>query len=173
MLFQWLLGQGVPAEKIVVAGDSAGGNLTLTLLLKLKENGLDLPAAAACMSPVTDLSGKIVERPEIDDPLLPPKALKRYNKSYVGVRDCTDPFISPVYADLHGLPPILVHSGEDEVLQADGKKFVELAQMAGVDAAIEVYPRMWHVWQLNLELPTARQSLNALAEFLGSHMQKE
>jgi acetyl esterase/lipase len=168
--YRWLLKQGIQAQNIVVAGDSAGGNLTVTMLMKLRDSGHSLPAAAACLSPVTDLTTKGKTRPGFKDPLLPPKAVKFYRQSYVGHHDPHDPLISPVFGDLRGLPPLLVHAGEDEILRADAVQITDLARSAEVDVRLEIYARMWHVWQLNLRLPQAIQSLDDIAHFLKAHL---
>lgn len=168
--YHWLLQQGMPAQNIVVAGDSAGGNLTITLLMKARDNGSALPAAAACLSPVTDLTPRHNPRKESKDPLLPLQAVKLYSKSYVGDNDPRDPLISPALGDLRGLPPLLVHAGEDEILRDDAVCITELAKTAGVDVQLEIYPRMWHVWQLYLKLPQAIQSLGDIARFFYTHL---
>ncbi len=168
-VYHWLLGQGVLPKNIVVAGDSAGGNLTITMLMKLRDSGSPLPAAAACLSPVTDFSPK--DNPAgFKDPLLPAKAIKFYTQAYLGNNDVRNPLISPVFGSLEGLPPLLVHAGEEEILREDAVRIVGLAKSAGVDARLEIYPRMWHVWQINLALPQAIESLNAIAGFLKSHL---
>lgn len=95
--------------------------------------------------------------------------MQLYTRSYVGNHDARDPRISPVFGDLRGLPPLLIHVGEDEILRADALQMTELAQAAGVDVRLAITPRMWHVWQLFLELPQARQSLEDIAQFLESH----
>jgi monoterpene epsilon-lactone hydrolase len=168
--YHWLLKQGQLARNIVVAGDSAGGNLTITMSMKLRDSGVPLPAAAACLSPVTDLTGARTLREGFKDPLLPPKAVKRYSRSYVGRNDPRDPLISPVYGNLRGLPPLLVHVGEDEILREDAIRITGLAESAEVDVRLEIYKRMWHVWQLFLALPQAAQSLDDVAQFLKSHL---
>jgi len=167
--YRWLLEQGFRSRDIVMAGDSAGGNLAITSLLELRDEGAPLPAAAACLSPVTDLS-HTDRRDGFKDPLLPAKATKMYTESYVGTHDPRDPLISPVFADLRGLPPLLVHVGEQETLREAAVRFAGLAKEAGVDVRLEVYPRMWHVWQLFPTLPQARQSLEDIARFLGKHL---
>lgn len=169
-VYRWLLKQGIPPQNIVVAGDSAGGNLTLTTLLKLRDSGDPLPAAAACLSPVTDLTDRDDLDGEFADPVLPAKTMQFYRESYVGSGDARTPLISPVFADLRGLPPLLVHAGEDEVLREDAVRLAQLAEDAGVDARLEICPRMWHVWQLNLDLPQAIESLDDIAGFLGTHL---
>ena len=168
--YRWLLTQGVTAQNIVVAGDSAGGNLAITMLMKLRDSDSALPAAAACLSPVTDLTTADERDEGFRDPLLPPRAMRLYTRSYVGDSDAREPLISPVYGDLRDLPPLLVHVGEDEVLREGATRFVSRAESAGVNAHLRVYPRMWHVWQLFLALPQATQSLDQIAEFLMSHM---
>jgi epsilon-lactone hydrolase len=167
----WLLKQGILAHNIVVAGDSAGGNLTLAMLLKLRDSGKPLPAAAACLSPVTDLTTKDYLRKGFNDPLLPPKAMKFYTQSYVGHNDAHNPLISPVYGNLRGLPPLLVHAGEDEILRDDAVRIARLAKSVGVDVRVEIYPRMWHVWQLNLALPQTNRSLDDIAHFFKAHLE--
>jgi acetyl esterase/lipase len=169
-VYRWLLKQGVLARDIVVAGDSAGGNLTITTLMKLRDSGHSLPAAAACLSPVTDLTRKDKLGKGFKDPLLPPKAVKFYTQSYVGHNDAHGPLISPVFGNLRGLPPLLVHAGEDEILCDDATRIASLAKSSGVDVRLEIYPRMWHVWQLYLKLPQAIQSLEDIARFFKAHL---
>jgi epsilon-lactone hydrolase len=167
--YRWLLKQGIPAQNLVMAGDSAGGNLTITTMMQLRDGGEPLPAAAACLSPVADLSGDGHSGRSVPDPLLPLKAIQRYNTSYVAHHDARDPLISPVYGDWHSLPPLLIHAGEDEILCDDAVRIEELATAAGVDVRLEIYPRMWHVWQIYPTLPQAVQSLDDIAQFLKSH----
>lgn len=168
--YLWLLDQGISAKNIVVAGDSAGGNLTVTMLMKLRDSGISLPAAAACLSPVTDLSNKINLGKEFKDPLLHPKAMKFFHEAYGAHNDLRNPLISPVFGNLRGLPPLLVHAGEDEILREDAVRIASLAKSVDVDVRLEIYPRMWHVWQLNLALPQTIQSLSDIAQFLKSHL---
>ncbi len=166
----WLLKQGISAQNIVVAGDSAGGNLTISMLMKLRDSGEALPAAAACLSPVADLTGRDDQMKGFHDPLLHPRAGRIYNRSYVAHNDARNPLISPVLGDWRGLPPLLVHAGQDEILRDDAVRIEELAKAVGVDVRLEIYPRVWHVWQLYLTLPQAVQSLDDIAQFLKSHL---
>jgi monoterpene epsilon-lactone hydrolase len=168
--YRWLLEQAIPAQNIVVAGDSAGGNLTITTMMKLRNDGVQLPAAAACLSPVADLTDRGKLEKGLKDPMLPARAIERYNKSYLGRNDPRTPLISPVFGEWRGLPPLLVHAGGDEILRFDAQRVEELAKAAGVDVRLEIYARMWHVWQIHLALPQAIQSLEAIAGFLGSHL---
>lgn len=169
-VYRWLLNQGIAAQNIALAGDSAGGNLTLTTLMALRDAGGPLPAAAACLSPVGDLSKKRDALADTKDPLLHPKAMQFYNQSYVAKSDSIDPLISPVFGNFHGLPPMLIHAGEDEVLRDDAVRIAEKAKIAGVEVRLEIYPRMWHVWQINAKLPQTVQSLDDIARFLQSHL---
>lgn len=168
--YAWLLKQGYEARGIVIAGDSAGGNLTLATLLRARDAGMPLPAAAACLSPVTDLGEKPAPPPGFKDPLLPPKATRLYTTSYLGNADPRNPYISPVYADLTGLPPLLVHVGEEEILRQDAVRIVERAQACGVEAQLHIFPRMWHVWQIFSELPQTEQSLDEIARFFTARL---
>jgi acetyl esterase/lipase len=170
--YRWLLKQGILAKNIVIAGDSAGGNLTITTMMRLRDSGDPLPVAAACLSPVTDFDKKDALPQDLQDPILPPKAIRFYHQSYVADQDPRDPLISPVFGNLHGIPPLLIHAGEDEVLRSDAVRLASLAKSADVDVRLEIYPRMWHVWQLNLELPQAIQSLDDIAQFLKTHLEQ-
>ena len=168
--YRWLRKQRFPPPKIAVAGDSAGGNLTITTLMKLRDSGDPLPVAGACLSPVADFSPADTSAQPYNDPLLPAKAIKMYNRSYVADHDPRDPLISPVFGDWHGLPPLLIHAGEDEILRSDAVRVAELARAAGVDVRLEIYPRMWHVWQLTLAMPQSIQSLGDIAGFLKARL---
>jgi epsilon-lactone hydrolase len=168
--YHWLRGQGFLPGSIVVAGDSAGGNLTLTTLMKLRDGGEPLPAAAACLSPVGDMSDRAGDARDFKDPLLHPKATRRFHTAYVGQRDPHDPLMSPLFGDWHGLPPLLVHAGEDEFLKEDAIRIEEAARAAGVEVRLEIFPHMWHVWQIFLDLPEAKQSLDDIAGFFKSHL---
>jgi acetyl esterase/lipase len=138
--------------------------------MKLRDNGDPLPAAATCLSPVADLSEKGARFEKVRDPLLHPRAAKNYNKAYLAHNDPRHPLISPLFGDWHGLPPLLIHAGEDEVLRDDAVRIKQRAAAAGVDVRLEVYPRMWHVWQLHLAMPQSTQSLDDIAQFLTSHL---
>lgn len=166
--YRWLVKQGVPAQKLVVAGDSAGGNLTITTMMKLRADGEPLPAAAACLSPVATCVDRASQPDGFNDPLLPPKVMKFYNQSYVADNDPRNPLISPVFGDWRGLPPLLIHVGEDEILRDDAVRVEALAKAAGVEVRLEIYPRMWHVWQIHPALPQTTQSLDDIAQFFAA-----
>lgn len=168
--YRWLLNQGISPQNTALAGDSAGGNLAITTMMKLRAGGEPLPAAAACLSPVADLSAHRSPAGGFKDPLLPLKVVRYYHAAYVAQHDDRDPLISPIYGDWHGLPPLLVHVGQDEMLRDDALRIADKARAAGVDMRLEVYPRMWHVWQLFPALPQAAESLDDITRFLTSHL---
>jgi acetyl esterase/lipase len=169
--YRGLLNEGHSPGSIVVAGDSAGGGLTLSLLLALRETGTPLPAGAALFSPWTDLAatGDSVRTNAdrcamFNGPDIGPSA--RY---YLGTTDPRNPLASPLYADLKGLPPLLIHVGEDEVLRDDSTRLAERAREAGVRVELKVWPVVPHAWQLAPHMiPEARQSLREGAAFLHS-----
>jgi monoterpene epsilon-lactone hydrolase len=169
--YRWLLKQGIPAHNIVIAGASAGGNLTLSTLLKLRDEGDPLPAAAACLSPVSDMTIR-ENADELFDVMLHRKALYYFQAAYVAHHDARAPLLSPLFADLHGLPPLLIHAGEDEFLREDAIRLADAAKQAGVEVELEIYPRMWHVWQHNLHLSQAIHSLNTIAQFLKARIEQ-
>ncbi len=168
--YRWLLEQGFEADKVVLAGDSAGGNLALAMLMLLRDSGEPLPAAAACLSPVIDLTDRGTPDKKFKDPLIPAKAGKFYHQAYLGGCDAHDPRISPAYGNWHGLPPLLIHAGEDEQLRQDALRAADLAKAAGVDARLVIHPRMWHVFQLYPRLPQTSRSLEDIAAFLKMHL---
>ncbi len=168
--YRWLLKQGFSAENIVIAGDSAGGNLTITTLMQLRSSGDPLPSAAACLSPVADLTGREAGLQDDYDLVLHPRASKFFLQSFVAGNDAQNPLISPVFGDWHGLPPMLIHAGGDEILRDDAVQIEALAKAARVDVQLDIYPRMWHVWQIYLSLPQAIQSLSEIAQFLKLHL---
>ncbi|WP_373388168.1 alpha/beta hydrolase [Pseudomonas alcaligenes] len=164
--YRALLAQGQPAERIVIAGDSAGGNLTLNCALRLRQLGLPQPAALVCLSPLSDLGGGTWHEPPAGDPLITAAWLRQGIDAYCppGV-DRRDPLLSPLFADLHGLPPLLVQVGEDEHLLQHS---LRLRECAGLDLQLEVYPGQWHVFQINCGLlDVATLALRRVAEFLG------
>jgi len=169
--YRFLLAQGTPAGRIVIVGDSAGGNLTLVTLLALKRAGLQLPAAGVCLCPVTDLaadrSASLIDVEK--DVVLDPASMKFFRDSYLGGKDPRDPLISPLNADLAGLPPLLIQAGGDEILLSDSQALAARAVQAGVKATLQVYPGMWHVWQLFTPyLPEAKQAVEEISRFIQS-----
>jgi epsilon-lactone hydrolase len=153
---------------IVVAGDSAGGGLAVALMLRARDAGVPLPVAAALFSPWTDLAatGASVRENEETDAFFTRRALLIGARAVLGRESAKNPLASPVYADLSGLPPMLVHVGADEVLRDDSTRLVERARQAGVAARIEIWPGAPHAWQLMSFLPEARESREKAIAFL-------
>jgi epsilon-lactone hydrolase len=154
---------------IVVAGDSAGGNLALALMISLRDRGEDLPAAASLFSPATDFTGTGASHQENSrrDAMFRPEILQQFGVAYLGGADPKNPLVSPLYADLKGLPPLFIEVGQKEVLRDDAVRLAERARNAGVHAELKVWPVVPHVWQMaDSFIPEARRSLDAAANFL-------
>lgn len=168
-IYRWLLREGVEPEEIVIAGDSAGGGLTLATLLSLREAGDPLPAGAVLISPWTDLAGtgeSMQTRAHID-PWFKPEFIVPAGKIYRGEKEATHPLVSPLYADLHGLPPMLVHVGDYEILLDDAVRLVEKMDAAGVSSTLKVWPGMWHVFQAFLRLvPEGHEAMREIGAFV-------
>jgi len=145
--WDWLT-RTVPADRIALVGDSAGGGLALALLLPPRDAGVPLPAICAVISPWCDLevSGDIAAFS--DDPLIAPEELRERGRWYVGDADPRNPQASPVYGRMEGLPPLFVQVGEREGLLEDSRRVVERARQAGVAAELEIWPGMTHVWHV-------------------------
>ena len=167
--YNWLLSNGFKNNHIIVAGDSAGGNLTLTTLLKLRDQGIDLPAGAICLSPATDftLADDSYFENAKTDPLLADMAIFWWCVAYLAGEDPRNPYVSPLFADLKGLPPILIQVSSCEILYSDATRFVEKAKKAGTDAILQSWDDMTHVFQGTRYdlLPEAREAIIKIAEF--------
>ncbi|HYD19433.1 MAG TPA: alpha/beta hydrolase, partial [Patescibacteria group bacterium] len=145
-----LVDSGIDPRRVVLSGDSAGGGLSLALLLRIRERGLPMPAAAALFSPLTDLAatGASITRNDARCAMFRGARIAIGASFYLNGADPRTPLASPLYADLHGLPPLLVHVGADEVLLDDSTRLAERAQAAGVEVALRIWPDVPHVWQL-------------------------
>jgi len=157
------------ANRIVVAGDSAGGGLALALLLSLRDQGVPLPAAAALFSPLTDLAatGNSIRDNSRRCAMFNSESISRAAEHYLGDRDRHMPLASPLYADLRGLPPLLIHVGANETLLDDSRRLAERAQAAGAQIELKVWPAVPHVWQLmHRWIPEGRESLAQASSFL-------
>lgn len=156
-----------------LAGDSAGGNLALALMLRLREAGLPMPEAAALFSPATDLVGTGLSHRAnaARDAMFDPEGLQQLVAAYLGAADPSDPLASPLLADLTGLPPLLLHVGEREVLRDDSVRLAEKAKAAGVPVVLSVFPVVPHAWQFaGHRVPESRRSLDQAAGFLRAHL---
>src|SRR5262247_2077987 len=172
--YRWLLGGGIAPGRIVVAGDSAGGGLTVATLLELRDCGLPRPAAGVCISPWVDLtcSGQSYATKAASDPIVVPDLITALAEAYVGRDgDRKAPLASPLYADLRDLPPLLVQIGSEEVLLDDARGLGARARTAGVDATVEEWPAMIHVWHWFLPmLDEAEQAIGVIGKFVRSRV---
>lgn len=173
--YRWLLAQGTPAARIAVAGDSAGGNLTLALLMRLKAEGLPQPACAAVLSPLTDFSGlsSSFEFNAGSDVMFSRAAETLLKDPYVRDTPLTDPGISPLYGDWRGLPPLLFHASAAEMLLCDSVRAAERARMAGVTVRERIWPGLPHVFQLFRVLREAREALDDIGAHLALHTRED
>lgn len=171
-VYRALLDTGIGPERLVVAGESAGGGLTLSLLLTVRAAGGPLPAGAALFSPWTDLAatGDSVRTNAKRCAMFTGADIAPSARYYLGDADPKNPLASPLYADLAGLPPLVIHAGADEVLRDDSTRLAERARAAGVAVELKIWPVVPHAWQLAPGLiPEARQSLLESATFLRQH----
>jgi epsilon-lactone hydrolase len=163
----------VPARRVVVGGDSAGGGLSLALLLRLKEQGLPLPAAAVPVSPWTDLTvsaPSFTERAD-RDPFVSRDVLRTFAANYLGDHDPRDPLASPLFGDLTRLPPIHLEVGTEEVMIDDAVRFHERALAAGVASELVVTEGAPHIWQHFASfLPEAEASIDRIGDFVRHHV---
>jgi acetyl esterase/lipase len=172
-VYRFLLDQGYGPESIAIGGDSAGGGLTLATLLSLRDADLPLPAAAFCISPWADLTqnGDSMTTKAADDPMVSRELLQQMADAYVDAADARRATASPCFADLAGLPPLLIQVGTAETLLDDARLVAENARSAGVDVAIEEWEEMIHVWHAFAALlPEARQAIDRIGEFLKSKL---
>lgn len=171
--YRWLLGQGVASGNLAIAGDSAGGGLTLAALLALRDAGEPLPAAAVCISPWTDMtgSGDSIRTKAEEDPMVSPASLSTHAKNYLGGADPKTPLASPLFADLKGLPPLLVQVGTAEVLLDDSRRLAERARAAGVDVTLEEGEDMIHVWHWFAPMaPEGGEAIDRMGAYLKARM---
>ena len=171
--YRWLLDNGIPAARIAIAGDSAGGGLALATTIAARDARLPWPGAVVCLSPWVDLalSGASMETRAGDDPIVSREMLLGWAKLYLGDHDARTTLASPLYADLHGLPPLLVQVGASEVLLDDATRLAERASTAGVETMLEVWPEMIHVWHTFAAiLPEGREAIARIGEFVRAHL---
>ncbi len=167
--YRQLLKDGIPADRIVVAGDSAGGALVLAMMVALRKAKDPMPKAAVCFSPWTDLAGtgESLTTNNLRDPLVFGESLKESARHYLGKTSADHPMASPLYADLKGLPPILIHASEIEVLRDDSTRFAERARKAGVKVRLKLWRDTCHDWQVYApQLPEAAESLGEASAFI-------
>jgi monoterpene epsilon-lactone hydrolase len=173
--YEWLLSQGVVSSDIIIAGDSAGGGLTVSTLISLKEKGIPLPAAAVLISPWVDLAitgGSVISKADID-PMVTKEGLIEMAEAYMGDTDRLTPLASPLYAELKGLPPMLIHVGTSEILLDDATRLADFARKAGVEVILNEADGMCHIWHyFTVMLPEALQAIKEIAVFMREHFRE-
>ena len=171
--YQWLLAAGIQPTALAVAGDSAGGGLTIATLLAMRDRGLPMPGAGVAISPWADLTMEAasIEGLAERDPVVRGGDLKRYRDWYLDGTDPRHPGASPAHADLTGLPPLLVHVGEAEVLLDDAVLLAESGRRDGVDVTLEAWPDMVHVWHVFAgRVPESTAAVDRIGAFLRSRL---
>jgi acetyl esterase/lipase len=169
-VYKWLLSTGNKSQNIIIAGDSAGGYLTLATLIKLRDDKIALPKAAFCLAPATDystLDDLFIKNGETD-PILADGGLFWWLPAYMGGADRNNPLLSPVLANLKGLPPILIQVSKIEMLYSHAKHFYDRAKEAGVKITLQTWDDMVHVFQgfgLNV-LPESADAINKISQFV-------
>lgn len=171
--YRWLIAQNIDAKRVVIAGDSAGGGLTIATLVNLRDQKIPLPAAGVCLSPWVDLEGigESMTSRAARDPMLDKENVLRFASDYLGNADSRSPLAAPLYADLSGLPPLFIQVGEAETLYDDATRLSERAQKSGVDVTVDAWPDMIHVWQIFAPmLPEGREAIEAIGKFIRSRV---
>ncbi len=171
--YRGLLDSGVAAQDIIIAGDSAGGGLTLACALAARDAGLPLPAALVCMSPWTDLtnSSESMRTNAKTEVMLSHVSTENYAKHYLQGADPRSPLASPLFANLAGLPPTLIQVTDIEVFYNNATLYTEASMRAGVETVLQVSPNLWHVWQLYAgQMPEADDAIDRIASFIGMHL---
>ncbi len=169
-VYRALLADGFRPDDIVVAGDSAGGGLSVAMLLSLRDAGDPMPAAAVLLSPFLDVtaSGDSATTRAAIDPWFDAKDMVIVARNYCGAEtDPRNPLVSPVFADVAALPPMLIQVGDDEILLSDSTRFAEKLKAAGRDVELEIWPEMWHVFQLFIgKMPESRRAIKRIGQYL-------
>ena len=175
--YKWLIDdEGINPKKVIIGGESAGGGLTIATLLKLRDTDITLPAAAIILSPWTDLdmTGDSIRTKAKVDPLVSASDLFFLASLYIGDDEPKNPYISPLYADLKGLPPMLIQVGSAEILLNDSTRIAEKAKNAGVDVRLDIWEDMIHMFQLFASwAPEGQKANEKIGEFIQKHLRKE
>ena len=169
----WLVANGptgaVPARATFIAGDSAGGNLTLATLLALRDRGRPLPAGGIAISAATDFTLASEALKSVHDPIISARTMPEFRQRYLQKADPRNPLASPVFGDYRGLPPLLIQVGKHEMLRDDSLRVAKKARSDGIPVQLEVWPGMVHVFQIR-GLPESREAVEHIGEFIQSHL---
>lgn len=169
--YRWLLESGVAPSNIVIAGDSAGGCLSLVTLQRIRAQGLPMPACAVLLSPVVDLtmSGPTFITNARRDPMFTMQGLLLMRNAYATEQAVTEPVASPLFGDFTGLPPLHIVAGSTEMLLSDSERAADKARSCGVEVELQVWPAMPHVFPAVPWLPESGSATRAIVEFVGKH----
>lgn len=170
-IYRTLVGMGIRAEDIIFAGDSAGGGLAVAALLALRDAGDNLPAAAVLLSPFLDVtgSGDSMRTRADQDPWFRAEDLPIVANHYCEPHQQRFPLVSPVFADVEGLPPVFIQVGDDEILLSDSERLADQCIAAGIDVELQVWPEMWHVFQMfAAKMPESRQAIRKMGAYIQS-----
>jgi acetyl esterase/lipase len=169
--YRWVLEQGFNPATISLAGDSAGGNLALSTVLRARDEGISLPGCLVMMSPALDLAGDGASHTRLASaPLLSKELVDLFNQAYVGEGDLRSSMVTPFYSDMTGLPPVLIHVGSNEMLVDDSITVAESITRAGSTVELKVWEDMVHCWQLyGPMLEESMQSMQEIADFIKAH----
>ncbi|MBI2481009.1 MAG: alpha/beta hydrolase [Planctomycetia bacterium] len=169
----WLIANGPsgpgPAKATFIAGDSAGGNLTLATLLALRDRKRPLPAGGIAISAATDFTLASESLKTVHDPIISARTMPEFRDRYLEKTDPHNPLASPVFGDFHGIPPLLIQVGEHEMLRDDSIRVAKKAQSDGIPVKLEVWPGMVHVFQIR-GLPESREAIENIADFMRSRL---
>ena len=174
---KWIVANGpagpAPARTTFVAGDSAGGNLTLATLLALRDRKLTMPAGGIPISPCTDFTFASDSLKTVHDPIISAKTMPVFRDHYLDKTDPRNPLASPVFGDYRGLPPLLIQIGEHEMLRDDGIRVARKARADGISVTLEVWPGMFHVFQSHEPLPEAREAIEHIGDFVRASLRRK
>ncbi|MGP8231487.1 MAG: alpha/beta hydrolase [Methylovirgula sp.] len=171
--YRWLISECAEPRNVAFIGDSSGGGLALASMMRLRDEGLPLPAAAVVLSPWTDLAltGQSLTEYGSSDPMVPVEFMPKAVELYLAGADPCSPYVSPLYGDPAGLPPTLIFVGSDEALRDDAVRMAERLRAVDRDVELEVWPRMFHVWPMFARiLPEGRAAIARIGTFLRAEL---
>ena len=168
-IYRYLLSDGYQPQDIIISGDSAGGGLCVASVIALRDQGEALPAAVICMSPWTDLTmqGQSYIANSKSESMLNADSLREWALAYTNEQNLNNPLVSPVFADFHGFPPLLIQVSSDEILLDDAIVLAEKAKDAGVDVSLKIWDGLWHVWQVVGDaIPESKMAFEEINQFV-------
>lgn len=171
--YRWLLGRGCKSSNVILSGDSAGGGLALATVLSLRDDKEPLPALVICLSPWADLThtGQSHIANADSESVLTTDVLKEWALAYTDEASLRNPLVSPVYADFHNFPPLLIQVGSDEILLDDARTLADKARADGVDVTLKIWDGMFHAWQvLGRLIPESKKAFEEMQQFMNAHI---